>query len=150
MAALRAPTEPGSHRRQRLGAVPQQANACAARFAGDLTQLGAPALDDAGLAAVDALLRDFYAWEPLVPASASQLADLIAPLCRLLRDDVHDAQPLQSPAMQAVARDWRAYLFPDAGDAELADSLYLSPQPEVYSFRQGRTLCPSWGLEPVA
>lgn len=93
-----------------------------ARFAGDLMQLGARALDDAGLAALDALLRDFYAWEPLVPASAGQLADLIAPLCRLLRDDVHDALARQSPAMQAVARDWRAYLFPDASDAELADS----------------------------
>ncbi len=93
-----------------------------ARFAGDLTQLGARALDDAGVAALDALLRDFYAWEPLVPASAGQLAALIAPLCRLLRDDVHDALARQSPAMQAVAHDWRAYLFPDASDAELADS----------------------------
>ncbi len=93
-----------------------------ARLAGDVTKLGARAYDDDAIAALDALLRDFYAWQPLVPGSARQLADLIAPLCRLLRDDVRDALGRHSPAMRAVAHDWREYLFPDASDAELADS----------------------------
>jgi hypothetical protein len=92
------------------------------RLAGDATRIGARAWDAPAIATLDALLRDFYAWEPQVPASARQLADLIAPLCRLLRDDVQDALARQSPAMLSVAHDWREYLFPDASDAELADS----------------------------
>ena len=44
-----------------------------------------------------------------------ELANLLAPLCRNLREDVTEAlQDPQSPLVQ-LARDWRQWLFPDAG-----------------------------------
>ncbi|MFQ5436324.1 MAG: peptidase MA family metallohydrolase, partial [Anaerolineae bacterium] len=50
------------------------------------------------------------------------LAALLAPLCRMLRDDVSDAvKDPQSPLVQ-LAKDWRQLLFPDASDDQFADA----------------------------
>jgi hypothetical protein len=83
--------------------------------------------------AVLGLLTDFLSWQPIIPtrpgAAGGQLeidlkglADLLAPLCRMLRDDVTDAlKDPQSPLVQ-LAKDWRQLLFPDASDEQFADS----------------------------
>jgi N-6 DNA methylase len=92
------------------------------RFKDDVTQIGAKALDDDAVRDLIALLTDFLQWEPIVPKSAKHLAELLAPLCRMLRDDVMDAMARRSEAMLTVARDWRRYLFPDASNDVLADS----------------------------
>jgi hypothetical protein len=61
-------------------------------------------------------------WTPIIPADSKSQAELLAPLCRLLRDDVTDALVDPASALQTTARDWRQLLFPDASDARFADS----------------------------
>ena len=91
-------------------------------FDGDLTQAGASAVNARSAAAMHTLLSDFFQWEPIVPKSAKQLAELLAPLCRMLHDDVLEALNKHSEAMMTVARDWRRYLFPEASNQVFADS----------------------------
>jgi hypothetical protein len=67
------------------------------------------------------LFQTFFQWEPIPPRDAKQLADLTARLCRLLRDEVTEQLSLGSASLTALARDWRALLFPEASDAQFAD-----------------------------
>ena len=68
-----------------------------------------------------ALFEDFIRWEPIPPRDAKQLAEVSARLCRLLREEVTEQMALQSPALTALAADWRKLLFPDASDEKFAD-----------------------------
>jgi hypothetical protein len=92
------------------------------RFDDDLTVVGARAVNNKSADDMRALLSDFFQWEPIVPKSAKQLAELLAPLCRMLHDDVLAALEKRSDAMLSVARDWRRYLFPEASNQVFADS----------------------------
>lgn len=92
------------------------------RFEGDVVTAGSKAITEKRSAELTSLLFDFFQWEPIVPKTAKQLAELLAPLCRLLRDDVLEALHKQSEAMHTVARDWRRYLFPEASNEVFADS----------------------------
>ena len=58
------------------------------RFAGDVTVKGISALDDQDIAKLHTLLLDFLSWQPIAPNSPQALAKTLAPLCRLLREDV--------------------------------------------------------------
>ncbi|MBU2764885.1 N-6 DNA methylase [Acidithiobacillus ferrivorans] len=71
---------------------------------------------------IASLFRDYLMWEPLVPSSAGQLAEFLAPLTRMLRDDVLYAMRSNIEVVQAAARDWRNYLFPGADDAHFSDA----------------------------
>ncbi|HTU20369.1 MAG TPA: N-6 DNA methylase, partial [Gemmataceae bacterium] len=68
-----------------------------------------------------ALFDNFFRWEPIPPASAKELAKIAARLCRLLRAEVAEQLDLQSPALTALAADWRKLLFPEANNAQFAD-----------------------------
>lgn len=68
------------------------------------------------------LIRDFLAWEPIVPSNSAQLVEYLAPLCRALRDDVLEALKNNVQEVQATANDWRRYLFPGADDSRFADA----------------------------
>lgn len=92
------------------------------RFEDDLTVAGPRGVDEKSSLALAAMLTDFYQWEPIVPKTAAQLAELLAPLTRMLRDDVLAALRKKSEAMLTVARDWRRYLFPEASDEDFADA----------------------------
>ena len=50
-----------------------------------------------------------------------RLAETSARLCRLLREEVTEQLAVGSPALTALAADWRKLLFPDASDAQFAD-----------------------------
>jgi hypothetical protein len=67
------------------------------------------------------LFEDFIRWQPIPPRDAKQLAGMSARLCRLLREEVTEQLTLGSPALTALATDWRKLLFPDASDAQFAD-----------------------------
>ena len=74
------------------------------------------------------LLTDFLSWQPLIPQTTKGeidlkgLAALLAPLCRMLREDVTDALcDTRSPLVQ-LAKDWRQLLFPDADNEQFADA----------------------------
>jgi len=68
------------------------------------------------------LVREFLSWAPIVPGSAEQLAETLAPLCRIVRDDVLAAVRRPDSALTQLAKDWRKVLFPDADDAQFADA----------------------------
>jgi hypothetical protein len=91
-------------------------------MAGDVTKGGATAVNPENAAALSLLLRDFLQWQPISPSTARALAETLAPLCRLIRDDV--AQAVQNPAsnISQLATEWRQTLFPDADDARFADA----------------------------
>ena len=64
---------------------------------------------------------NFLRWEPIPPKSAAELAKVSARLCRLLRDEVTEQLAAKSPALTALAADWRKLLFPEADDEQFAD-----------------------------
>ena len=71
---------------------------------------------------LELVFRSFLHWQPLSPSSPKALATTLAPLCRLLRQDVLVA--VQSPAsnIAQLAKEWREVLFPDADDNQFADA----------------------------
>ena len=92
------------------------------RFEGDLTIDGPEAFTREDAAKLHTLLQSFFSWNPEAPGSASDLARVLAPLCRLLRDEVTLALKDPVSSLQVVANEWRKYLFPDADDAQFADA----------------------------
>lgn len=82
------------------------------RFDNDLTVIGARAVSNKSADDMRALLSDFFQWEPIVPKSAKQLAELLAPLCRMLHDDVLEALAKQSEAMLFCGARLAALSFP--------------------------------------
>lgn len=91
-------------------------------LAGDVTIDGGSAISKANARDLEILLRDFTGWEPIVPRSARGLAEALAPLCRLLRDDALATVSKSGSAMRALANDWRHFLFADADDRQFADA----------------------------
>ena len=78
--------------------------------------------------AIERLLRDFLSWEPFIPTDRRGKIDLegfaalLAPLCRMLRDDVTDALGNPHSPLVQLAGDWRQLLFPHATDEQFADA----------------------------
>ncbi len=127
------------------------------RLSGDVTTDGAKAVSETDAAAVFELLRDFLLWQPTAPATPRALAEMLAPLCRLLRAEVLAAVQNPESNLAALAVDWRHYLFPDADDAQFADAyaqtltyaLLLarwSGAAELSTARATQTLRPQHGL----
>ena len=96
-------------------------------ISGDITDDGGRAVTAGDALAVERLLRDFLLWEPIIPTDRNGkldlkgFAELLAPLCRLLRDDVTDALKNQASPLVQLADDWRQSLFPDASNEQFAD-----------------------------
>ena len=98
------------------------------RLAGDVSTDGGKAVTEKDAADVVGVLTDFLQWQPTIPTKAKGQVDLkafaqmLAPLCHMLRDDVSDALKYpQSPLVQ-LAREWRQLLFPGASDDRFADA----------------------------
>ena len=98
------------------------------RLAGDVAGDGRKAAGAEDARAVEPLLRDFLSWEPVLPLDRAGRLDLtgfaalLAPLCRLLRDEVTEALADPRSPLVRLARDWRQLLFPDATDEQFADA----------------------------
>ena len=104
----------------------KQVRSC--RLSGDVAADGKKAAVPQNAHDVEDLLRDFLSWNPSIPVNRNgkidlnRFAELLAPLCRMLRDDVMDAlKDPKSPLVQ-LAQDWRQLLFPDASDGQFADA----------------------------
>lgn len=61
------------------------------RFSGDVTADGPKAFTGAEAEALKRLIQDFLLWQPVAPTTPKALAELLAPLCRMVRDDVEGA-----------------------------------------------------------
>jgi hypothetical protein len=77
-------------------------------------------------------LLNFLRWQPVPITSVAKLVDAIAPLARMLREEVKLTLKAERKAVAAgsaadeqpflgMARDWRSMLFPGATDAGFAD-----------------------------
>jgi len=92
------------------------------RLSGDITEEGKCAVKRKDFDAIKALLMNFLSWEPSVAKDAKALAELLAPLCRMLRQEVNDALKDDDSALARTAGDWRELLFPEADDDRFADA----------------------------
>jgi len=98
------------------------------RLGGDVAADGCRAVGPQDAEALARLLRDFLSWEPSIPTDRRGKIDLrgfatlLAPLCRMLRDDVTEALPDPGSPLVHLASDWRQLLFPDAADEQFADA----------------------------
>jgi len=92
------------------------------RLRGDLTSDGIEAFTFEDLRDLSSLLHDFLVWRPAVPSSPKALAEVLAPLCRLLREDTLAAVSKPGTALSILGGEWRMYLFPDADDFQFADA----------------------------
>ena len=94
----------------------------------EVVQLSGDAATPQDAHAIERLLRDFLSWEPFIPTDRRGKIDLegfaalLAPLCRMLRDDVTDALGNPRSPLVQLAGDWRQLLFPHATDEQFADA----------------------------
>ena len=68
------------------------------------------------------LLADFLQWSPITPTNAAALAQFIAPLSRILRDEVSAALVRGNEPITLLANEWRGTLMPEADDEQFADA----------------------------
>ena len=112
------------------------------RLAGDPATEGRKAVSQRNARTLEALLRDFLNWEPTLPLDASgapdfeRLAAHLAPLCRMLRDEVADSLSESESPLRTLAEDWRQLLFPEADDRQFADAY---AQTVTFALLLGRT-----------
>ena len=98
------------------------------RLSGDVAGDGKRAAATADARSVERLIRDFLSWQPLLPTDSTGRIDLegfaalLAPLCRMLRDDVTDALRDTTSPLVRLAQDWRHLLFPNATNEQFADA----------------------------
>ena len=82
------------------------------RIADDVSTGRAKGVDRDSLDDARELLRDFLYWEPVVPSTADSLARFLAPLTRVLRDEVRKALGKEgNPLKSLVCRSGVGYCF---------------------------------------
>jgi hypothetical protein len=91
------------------------------RADGDVRSDGSSTFSDASANDFTTLMLNFLSWQPLVPTSPKALAEMLAPLTRLLRENVLTALSDETSALSRLAGEWRDYFFPEADDAHFAD-----------------------------
>ena len=75
----------------------------------------------ATIAELHTLLLDFFSWTPIVPKTARALAAMLAPLCRLLREEVSLKLQDSGSNLTLLNANIRDALFPDASHEQFAD-----------------------------
>lgn len=70
---------------------------------------------------LELILRDFLTWNPVAPATARDLAKILAPLCRLLRDEVEQNLRKPDSPFQILHGEWQTTLFPGQSGVRFAD-----------------------------
>ncbi|MDQ1287605.1 MAG: hypothetical protein QG622_1170 [Actinomycetota bacterium] len=73
------------------------------------------------------LVNGFLLWEPESPRSLGELINIVAGLCRLLREEVDSilGDPSKGPGFEdlsLLASDWRDLLFPDLNDKDFGNA----------------------------
>jgi hypothetical protein len=92
------------------------------RFDSDPSEDGVKAITTKKAEEFEKLLQRFFIWTPQVPHKPNELAKYLAPLTRLLRDEVQQALETPGSNVDLLAKEWRQYFFPDADDAQFADA----------------------------
>ena len=92
------------------------------RLSGDIVAAGKKAVNQEDAAPLELLMRDFLTWHPLVPRDARALAKLLAPLCRLLREEVANSLKDAESPFNLLYAEWKATLFPGQSLERFADA----------------------------
>lgn len=92
------------------------------RLSGDVTTDGSEAVSAESVANLLILTQNFLHWQPIVPPTPPALANMLAPLCRLLRADIEALLQDTSTGFSLLADEWRKFFFPDADDGQFADA----------------------------
>ncbi len=92
------------------------------RISGDIRNGGRRSLVQGETNALEMLLRLFLDWGPTAPGTAEGLAAYLAPLTRILRDEVSKSLARPDSPLRILAREWAGILFPEGGDAQFADA----------------------------
>lgn len=92
------------------------------RLSGDPTEDGAEAVSEDDAQRLSQLLLAFFQWEPIVPHQPRELAQFLAPLTRLLRDDVNEAINRGAETLIGLRDELRAFLMPELTDDQFADA----------------------------
>ncbi|HHB83419.1 MAG TPA: DNA methyltransferase [Devosia sp.] len=92
------------------------------RLDGDVTTDGRQAVSSRNSNDLLLLIQDFLRWKPIVPHSPRALAEMLAPLCRLLRADVETLMDDTESGFSMLADEWRKYFFPDADNKQFSDA----------------------------
>ena len=92
------------------------------RIADDVSESGKAGIDQDSAESLGELLRDFLYWEPIVPSTAKGLAEFLAPLARILRDEVRKALKRETSTLRELADQWSEILFPEGDEAQFADA----------------------------
>ncbi|MBX9719456.1 MAG: hypothetical protein K2X36_11545 [Microbacteriaceae bacterium] len=92
------------------------------RFSGDPVALGGAAVTREDAERFEALAAIFLSWDPIVPKTSRQIAELLAPLCALLRTEALEALKRPNSALTKLAAEMRKYLFPEASNEVVADA----------------------------
>ena len=93
-----------------------------ARIASDVSAGGSKSIDSTASATYRELLGDFLYWNPVVPGTAEGLAGFLAPMTRVLRDDVQAALARENSQLRRLANEWGGILFPEGDEAQFADA----------------------------
>ena len=91
------------------------------RITPDITA-GQKAVDLPALSHAWGLLTEFLYWDPVVPGTSEGLAGFLAPLARILRDEVQSALEPEDSPLRPLADEWGGLLFPMGSDAQFADA----------------------------
>ena len=92
------------------------------RISSDVSAGGTKPVIEKALGAHQSLLLDFLLWEPVVPGTAQGLAEFLAPLARVLRDEVEGTLERQNAQLKQLSQEWGGLLFPEGDDAQFADA----------------------------
>ncbi len=95
------------------------------RIADDVSESGSGGMEKDQLPELENLLKDFLYWQPVTPATAQGLAEFLAPLTRILRDEVANTLGRDGAAqnpIRSLAEEWSGLLFPESDDAQFADA----------------------------
>ena len=92
------------------------------RISDDIRLGGGALFQQESLSQFDRLLRIFLTWEPIVPGTAQGLAEFLAPLTRILRDEVRAELGRPDSPLKRLAMEWKRLLFPGADDDQFADA----------------------------
>ena len=92
------------------------------RIADDISDGGGNGLEPSSFVEHRSLLMRFLGDKPQVPGTAQGLAEYLAPLARMLRDEVQSALAKANSPLRTLADEWGGLLFPEGDEAQFADA----------------------------
>ncbi len=92
------------------------------RFREDARLEGSKAVDLEIAGGLFQVLALFSSWTPIVPRKPKDLAEFLAPYCRLIRGEVEEALENTRSPLQTLKKEIKNLLFPEATDRQFADA----------------------------